>query len=169
VKSLQVDNLTQRTTFSENAFPFAPLRLYVKAIQRSDSMAHKRQKLGASGEALAVRHLEEAGLTIVERNWRCGVGELDVIAREDAPDFSVGGQVVPWLVIVEVRTRRGDSYGTALQSITPRKAAKLREVAAHYIHSAQWTGPWRIDVVAVQMDAGGKLQQVEHIRHAVRG
>ena len=132
-------------------------------------MAHNRQKLGASGEALAVRHLEEAGLTIVERNWRCSAGELDVIAKEEAPDFSLGGQVVPWLVIVEVRTRRGDRYGAARQSITPRKAAKLREVAAHYIQSVQWTGPWRIDVVAVQMDASGRLQAVEHIRHAVRG
>ena len=65
--------------------------------------------------------------------------------------------------------RRGDRYGSALQSITPRKQRKLREVAQHYVQTVDWAGPWRIDVIAVQLDSSGKLLDVEHIRHAVTG
>lgn len=126
-----------------------------------------RRHLGRAGEDLAVRALENAGLTIAARNWRCAVGEIDIVAHDAAPDYVHGGIVAEWLVIVEVRTRRGDAYGTARASITPRKAHKLREVARHYVQSTGWTGPWRIDVVAVQMDSHGRLQAVEHIRHAV--
>jgi putative endonuclease len=132
-------------------------------------MAHRRQQLGAAGETLAVKALEEAGLTVLARNWRCAAGEIDIVAQEDAPDYSVGGARTSWLVLVEVRTRRGAHFGTAQQSITPRKAAKLREVAAHYVQSIGWTGPWRIDVVAVQMDEAGRLIEIEHLRSAVRG
>lgn len=130
---------------------------------------NNRQKLGAAGETLAVRHLQNAGLTVLARNWRCAAGELDIVAQEDAPDYSAGGAVLPWLVLVEVRTRRGNRYGTALQSVTPRKAAKVLEVAAHYVQCVQWSGPWRIDVVAVQMDAQGHLTTIEHVRHAISG
>lgn len=128
-----------------------------------------RRSLGAAGEALAAQMLRQAGLAVVARNWRCAEGELDLIAQEEAPDYSAGGAVVPWLVLVEVRTRRGTAYGTALQSITPRKQAKLRQVGASYIHAIGWQGPWRIDVVAVQMDGAGRLLEIEHIRGAVAG
>ncbi|MCB0047207.1 MAG: YraN family protein [Caldilineaceae bacterium] len=132
-------------------------------------MTHPRQKLGAAGEELAAQALCAAGFTLITRNWRCPAGELDLIARERAPDYSTGGAERDWLVIVEVRTRRGMRFGTAQQSITPRKAAKLREVAAHYVQEVAWTGPWRIDVVAVQMDAAGKLEAIDHLRGAVTG
>jgi putative endonuclease len=128
-----------------------------------------RRRLGDTGENLAVQLLTDAGLTILARNWRCAAGEIDIVAQEMAPDFVMGAALTAWLVLVEVRTRRGNAYGTARQSITPRKAAKLREVAAHYVQSTGWPGPWRIDVVAVQMDTGGRLLAVEHIRHAVTG
>jgi putative endonuclease len=128
-----------------------------------------RKQLGRAGEAMAERTLRAAGLTILARNWRCAEGELDIVAQERAPDYVRGGELCDWLVLVEVRTRRGDAFGTALQSITARKAAKLREVAAHYVQATDWRGPWRIDVVAVQMDASGRLLRVEHIRHAVSG
>jgi putative endonuclease len=128
-----------------------------------------RRRLGDRGEQLAVDALAQAGLAIVARNWRCPSGEIDVVAQEQAADYAAGGAVVPWLVLVEVRTRRGNAFGSARQSITPRKQAKLREVAGHYLQSTGWAGPWRIDVVAVQMDADGRLLEVEHIRHAVTG
>ncbi len=132
-------------------------------------MTDSRKALGDSGEAVAAHALEKEGLTISARNWRCPAGELDIVAQEFAPDFSEGGEVVPWLVVVEVRTRRGTRYGSALQSITPRKQRKLREVAQQYVQAVAWSGPWRIDVVAVQLDSSGKLLEVEHIRHAVTG
>lgn len=128
-----------------------------------------RRGLGDRGEQLAVDALAQAGLAIVARNWRCPSGEIDIVAQERAADYAAGGAVVPWLVLVEVRTRRGNAFGSARQSITPRKQAKLREVAGHYLQSTGWAGPWRIDVVAVQMDADGRLLEVEHIRHAVTG
>ena len=132
-------------------------------------MTDSRKTLGNSGEAVAAHALEKGGLTITARNWRCPAGELDIVAQEIAPDYSQGGEPVPWLVIVEVRTRRGTRYGSALQSITPRKQRKLREVAQHYIQVIEWPGPWRIDVIAVQLDSNGRLLDVEHIRHAVTG
>ena len=58
---------------------------------------------------------------------------------------------------------------TMSATLTPRKAAKLREVAAHYVQQQAWRGPWRIDFVAVQMDSQGRLVAVDHIRHAVTG
>lgn len=127
-----------------------------------------RKQLGRAGEAMAVRTLQEAGLTILARNWRCAEGELDIVAQERAPDYVHGGELCDWLVLVEVRTRRGLAYGTALASITPRKAAKLRQVSHRYVQATGWIGPWRIDVVGVQMDGQGRLLAIEHIRHAVR-
>lgn len=129
----------------------------------------QRRQLGNRGEALALQALTAAGLTILTQNWHCPVGELDIVAQEIAPDFASGNPQATWLVLVEVRTRRGDAFGTALQAITPRKAAKLREVAEHYVQQEGWTGPWRIDFVAVQMDKHGHLIAVDHVRHAVTG
>lgn len=126
-----------------------------------------RKQLGRAGEAMAEHTLQAAGLTILARNWRCAEGELDIVAQERAPDYVHGGELCDWLVLVEVRTRRGLAYGTALESITPRKAAKLRQVSQRYVQTTGWTGPWRIDVVGVQMDAQGRLLGIEHIRHAV--
>lgn len=133
-------------------------------MKASDS----RKQLGRAGEAMAARTLQAAGLTILTRNWRCAEGELDIVAQERAPDYVRGGELCDWLVLVEVRTRRGAAYGTALESITPHKAAKLRQVSQRYIQTIGWSGPWRIDVVGVQMDEQGRLLAVDHIRHAVR-
>ena len=128
-----------------------------------------RRQLGQMGEAWAARLLTEAGLVIVERNWRCAYGELDLVAEEVAPDYTQGGEQVTWLVVVEVRIRRGSRFGTARASVTPAKQAKVRMVAAAYVQAVQWTGPWRIDVVAIQLDAQGRLVESVHLRHAVTG
>jgi putative endonuclease len=116
-----------------------------------------------------VRTLREAGLSIVERNWRCPAGELDIVAEEMGPDYASGESNARWLVLVEVRTRSSTTRGTARQAFTPRKQAKLREVAGHYLQAKNWRGPWRIDAVAVQLDRSGREVSVEHIRHAVGG
>jgi putative endonuclease len=127
-----------------------------------------RRSLGQAGEEIALHTLEAAGLTILARNWRCPAGELDIVAQDVAPDYASGVPDAQWLVLIEVRTRRGDRFGTARQSVLGRKEAKLRMVAQHYVQAVNWVGPWRIDVVAVQMDGSGHMQAVEHIRHAVR-
>lgn len=128
-----------------------------------------RQQLGKAGEAWAARLLAEAGLTVVARNWRCSYGELDLVAQEVAPDFANGGALTTWLVVVEVRIRRGSRFGTALASVTPTKQAKLRTVAEAYVQATNWQGPWRIDVVAIQLDEQGRLVEQVHLRHAVTG
>ena len=127
-----------------------------------------RQQLGKAGEEIAQSLLVDRGFSIIAQNWRCKVGEIDIVAQENAISYTAGA-VVPWCVFVEVRTRRGARYGTALQSITLTKQAKLREVAQAYIQQEAWTGPWRIDVVAVQMDSAGRMIDIQHIRHAVGG
>jgi len=132
-------------------------------------MTTSRQSTGRLGEEIAVRTLREAGLSIVERNWRCPAGELDIVAEETGPDYASGETDAVWLVLVEVRTRSSTRRGTARQAFTPRKQAKLREVAGHYLQEKGWRGPWRIDAVAVQLDRSGRELAVEHIRHAVGG
>jgi putative endonuclease len=128
-----------------------------------------RHQLGRVGEEWAARLLQEAGLEIVARNWRCSYGELDLVAHEVAPDYAKGGAPATWLVVVEVRIRRGVRFGSAQASVTPAKQAKLRQVAEAYVQSARWQGPWRIDVVAIQLDGQGHLLEQLHLRHAVMG
>src|SRR3954468_24527847 len=90
------------------------------AIMGSDA----RRQLGKAGEEMAARLLSAEGLTIIARNWRCSHGELDLVAEEVAPDLSNGGALITWLVIVEVRIRRGSRFGTAQASVTATKQAK---------------------------------------------
>ncbi len=97
------------------------------------------------------------------------LANLDIVVLEMAPDYGSGTMAAQWLVFVEVRTRSGSRFGTALQAFTPQKGRKLQEVAAHYRQTVNWTGPWRIDAVAVQLDARVELISVEHIRHAILG
>jgi putative endonuclease len=117
-----------------------------------------RRGLGRHGEELAARHLADKGFHIVARNWRCQSGEIDLIAR-DGDD----------LAFVEVRTRRGKAYGSPEESITPAKQARLATLAETYVQAEAWPGNWRIDVVAVEMDARGRLLRIDHYANAVGG
>lgn len=119
-------------------------------------MTRSRKALGRLGERLAARTLAAQGYRIRERNWRCPTGELDIVAED--------GDV---LAFVEVRTRRGREFGSPEESITPAKRTKLVELAAIYVQENEWPGDWRIDVVAVELTAGGHLLRVEIIRNAV--
>jgi putative endonuclease len=117
-----------------------------------------RAGLGLTGEEIAARYLSRAGYTIVDRRWRCATGEIDLVARDGS-----------LLVFVEVRTRRGDARGAAVESITPIKASRLADLAALYLaaHPELGQPDWRIDLVAVQLDSTGRLIGVEHIISAV--
>src|SRR4051812_47988572 len=98
-----------------------------------------KDALGRRGEAIAERHLVASGLTIVERNWRCPEGEIDIVAR-DGPD----------LVFAEVKTRSSVAYGHPLEAITPVKLARLRRLAGAWcLAHPEQTGDIRIDAVAV--------------------
>src|SRR5258707_15397467 len=76
-----------------------------------------KDAVGQYGEELAARYLAKAGFAILERNWRCEVGEIDIVAREGAA-----------LVVCEGKTRRGLNYGSPLESVTYRKLATLRRL-----------------------------------------
>ena len=95
---------------------------------------------GAAAEALAASYLATRGLTIVQRNYRCRGGEIDLIARD--------GEV---LVFVEVRLRRNRAFGTAAESITAPKRRRLRLAARHYLARLGREPPCRFD--AVLLDA----------------
>jgi putative endonuclease len=117
-----------------------------------------RRGLGQRGEDLAAGHLAGKGYEIVARNWRCEVGEVDLVVRD-------GG----CLALVEVRTRRGRSMGSPEESITVAKQTRLIALGEAYVQAGEWEGPWRIDVVAVEMDGGGRLLRVDHYENAVTG
>lgn len=121
-------------------------------------MRDARKKLGQLGEDLAADHLERRGYIIRQRNYRCPVGEMDIVAEDR-----------DCLVFVEVRTRRGKEYGSPEESITAAKQAKLMEVAQTYLQEYDWPGDWRIDVVAVELTRGGKLERVTVVQNAVSG
>jgi putative endonuclease len=98
------------------------------------------------------------GYEIVARNWRCESGEVDLVAQDR-----------DCLVLVEVRTRRGQRMGSPEESITSAKQARLVTLAEAYVQSNDWLGPWRLDVVAVEMDQRGRLLRIDHYENAITG
>lgn len=106
-------------------------------------MAHNTE-LGRLGEALAATYLEQRGMEILARNWRCQHGEIDLVAR-DGRDT----------VFVEVKTRRTEAFGHPFEAITPRKLGRLRRLAAAWCQrehgAATPIGQVRIDAIAVLM------------------
>lgn len=122
-------------------------------------MAHERKKLGDWGEKVAVTQLQAAGYTILSQNWRCQIGEIDIIAEKAG--------VVSF---VEVKTRKGRSAGSPEESITPRKAKKLMQLALTWMGEQEDDDlDWQIDLVAVELDTKGKLLRCEHIENFVTG
>lgn len=122
-------------------------------------MPINRKKLGALGERIAREHIEKLGYRIIETNFRCHEGEIDIIAQDREQ-----------LVFVEVRTRRGLNFGSPEESITVSKRRKLIEVANAYLQSHEGLpSSWRIDVVAVELGPGGTVSRVELIQNAVSG
>lgn len=122
-------------------------------------MSSARKRLGAWGESLAARHLEDEGYEILERNWRCARGEIDLVAQ--AGDL---------LVFVEVKTRRGRRMGLPEDGLTARKGQKLLQLAERFLYEREiYDVNWRVDLVAVEVDTSGKLLRCEHIPDAVRG
>jgi len=117
----------------------------------------KRRDTGILGEKLAQDFLRKQGYCILETNYRCSEGEIDIIAQHGE-----------FLVFVEVRAKRSLQYGSPEESVTPTKMAKLRAVAAHYRQTyPDLLSSWRIDVVAIEMDRNNKPLRVELIENAV--
>lgn len=102
---------------------------------------------GAAAEGLAANHLRQHGLSILERNFRCRFGEIDLIARD--------GEAI---VFVEVRMRGRSDFGGAAESITAAKRERLRKAARHYLARERRLPRCRFDAVLVSAD--GKIEWI---------
>jgi putative endonuclease len=112
-----------------------------------------KDAVGQYGERVAVRHLEDSGMVVLERNWRCEMGELDVVAREGDT-----------LVFCEVKTRRSLRCGHPAEAISHAKAQRLRRLALKWLmQSGHRAEELRFDVVAVLASRRGSAE-VEHLR-----
>ncbi|KQX47739.1 MULTISPECIES: YraN family protein [unclassified Streptomyces] len=109
---------------------------------------NKTQALGRYGEELATRRLTATGMYILARNWRCGrTGEIDIVARDGDT-----------LVICEVKTRRHGGYEDPMAAVTPRKAERLRRLAACWLDRHDTPAPHggiRIDLIGIVLPHRG--------------
>ena len=117
-------------------------------------MGDERKSLGKAGEDLAERYLKRQGYAIVERNYRCPLGEIDLIA--------LNKRVV---VFVEVKTRRVDTSGAPLESVNAVKQRRLKRTALHYLNKHRLHDrDVQFDVVGISLRSDPPA--VQHIRHA---
>lgn len=117
----------------------------------------KRRDTGILGEKLAKDFLKKRGYRILETNYRCPGGEIDIVAKHKDS-----------LVFIEVRTKTSLEFGSPEESITPTKRERMRATAAYYRQTHNDLPLlWRIDVVAVELDQEGKLSRIELIENAV--
>jgi putative endonuclease len=109
--------------------------------------------LGRRGEELAAEYLESLGMLIVERNWRCSDGEIDIVALDgDA------------LVIAEVKTRRSLAYGHPFEAVGSDKLARLHRLGSAWCRGHELRMPLcRVDVIAV-LDDGVCAPTLEHLK-----
>ena len=119
--------------------------------ERSDAV--RKQALGRYGEALAERHLTAQGMVVLDRNWRCPAGEIDLVLRD--------GRV---LVVCEVKTRSSLDFGTPHEAVTERKLARLRRLAVRWqVDHGVAAGDVRLDMVCILRPRRGR-STIEHVR-----
>jgi putative endonuclease len=123
---------------------------------------HTARGLGDYGERMAARYLSEHGLHVLDRNWRCELGEIDIVARD-------GG----CLVVVEVKARRSTTFGQPIEAVDHRKLARLRRLAAAWLADRRATGGTVTGVAGIRVDVVGVLRprrgpcRIEHVVGAV--
>ena len=118
-------------------------------------MTRETDAVGVYGERVAMRTLALAGMEILDRNWRCAEGEIDLVARDDRD-----------LVFCEVKTRRGRWFGTPAEAVSPTRVHRLRAAALAWLaaHPGEH-GDLRFDVVSVWPQRRGPAR-VEHLAGA---
>jgi putative endonuclease len=119
--------------------------------------SERRRQAGAAGEAAAITWLTALGMRVIARDWRCRLGQLDLVCED-------GGV----LVAVEVKARSGERFGLPQEAVDGRKRAKLRALLdAFRAATGRRDQPCRIDVVAVRLDRQLRPLHCEHIPNAV--
>ena len=115
---------------------------------------NRRHVLGIYGERLAADYLTSLGYEILERNWRCSIGEIDIIAKDSDR----------W-VFVEVKTRNGSGYGAPFEAITAEKLARIRKLVGEWCRLRKVNGVQvRIDAISVLVDRGAvKLEHLKQV------
>ena len=121
-------------------------------------MEDTRKALGVKGEDLAVQYLKKKGFKVIERNYHCPWGEIDLIAREGDT-----------LVFVEIKSRISSAFGLPQDAVDRFKQRKMIEVARTYLaeHHLSEEIPARFDVVAIHLTPAGP--QIELIKDAFQG
>lgn len=116
-----------------------------------------RDRVGHAGEAAALEELKAAGFTILARDWRSRLGQIDIVAED--------GET---LVLVEVKARRGTGFGLPEEAVDARKQKKLRILLETYrAQNKRRQQPCRIDVLGLLLDENLAVTRTEHIRDAV--
>ena len=124
----------------------------VDPVTATGATSQMRQALGRYGEDVAARHLTSLGMVVLDRNWRCPGGEIDLVLRD--------GQV---LVVCEVKTRTSGACGTPLEAVTEEKARRLQRLAAAWREAHGVRAETRVDMVGVHRPRRGRAL-VEHVR-----
>ncbi len=118
-------------------------------------MLNNRQRLGKNGEETIAKYLRKNGYKILVRNYRCKVGEIDIIAFDR-----------PYLVFIEVKTRSGLGFGSPASAVDSRKQRQISRAAQYYLAEQQlFDSPARFDVVSL-LYSEGKSLQISHINNA---
>lgn len=112
-----------------------------------------KQKLGTQAEQAALQYLQQQGLRRVENNYRCKLGEIDLIMRDGKT-----------LVFVEVRARRNNRFGLPIETVAASKQKKLIRTALYYLQQHKLDTPCRFDVIGI--DHGSEPVQLQWIKNA---
>jgi putative endonuclease len=117
----------------------------------------KRKETGLLGEQLAKSFLQRKGYRIMETNCRCGRDEIDIVARQK-----------DYLVFIEVRTKSNAEYGSPEESLTFNKMRHMERAAIQYLQSHNIVSDlWRVDLVAVELDASSKPLRIELVENVL--
>lgn len=122
------------------------------------SQSENARLLGMIGEAVAERYLIDSGLILIERNWRCDEGEIDLIFKD--PTDSNSGEIV----FVEVKTRSSRRFGVGSEAITAEKHRRLHRLALRWCRSRGITAQYRLDVISIDSLV---LPSVTHLKRVI--
>ncbi len=117
-------------------------------------MSDFRKQVGNRGESLAEDYIKRKGYKIIHRNYRCKLGEIDIIAKD--------GDTI---VFIEVRTKQNENFGSPQDSVTSTKISKISKTALNFIQEKNLSGySYRFDFIAITFSQG--KPNIEHIENA---